>query len=40
MDEVIGLYINNRDKYDYVSNTLKRTYPRGLVFYGGFGKGI
>jgi spore coat polysaccharide biosynthesis protein SpsF len=30
MDEVIGLYINNRDKYDYVSNTLERTYPRGL----------
>ncbi|HBQ25201.1 MAG TPA: acylneuraminate cytidylyltransferase, partial [Syntrophomonas sp.] len=30
MDEVIGLYINNRDNYDYVSNTLERTYPRGL----------
>lgn len=30
MNEVIGLYINNRDKYDYVSNTLERTYPRGL----------
>lgn len=30
MDEVISLYINNRDKYDYVSNTLERTYPRGL----------
>ena len=30
MDEVIGLYINNRAKYDYVSNTLERTYPRGL----------
>jgi len=30
MDEVIALYINNRDKYDYVSNTLERTYPRGL----------
>lgn len=30
MDEVIGLYINNREKYDYVSNTLARTYPRGL----------
>ena len=32
MNEVIGLYINNRDKYDYVSNTLERTYPRGLDF--------
>ncbi len=30
MDEIIGLYINNQDKYDYVSNTLERTYPRGL----------
>lgn len=30
MDEVMGLYINNQDKYDYVSNTLERTYPRGL----------
>lgn len=30
IDELIGLYIDNRDKYDYVSNTLERTYPRGL----------
>ncbi len=30
MDEVISLYINNQGKYDYVSNTLERTYPRGL----------
>jgi len=30
VDEVISLYINNRDKYDYVSNSLQRTYPRGL----------
>jgi len=30
MDEVISLYINNYEKYDYVSNTLERTYPRGL----------
>jgi spore coat polysaccharide biosynthesis protein SpsF len=28
--EVINLYIENQDKYDYVSNTLERTYPRGL----------
>ena len=30
VDQVIGLYIRNHDKYDYVSNTLQRTYPRGL----------
>lgn len=30
IDEVISLFINNRDKYDYVSNTLERTYPQGL----------
>lgn len=30
VDEVIGLYSNSWDKYDYVSNTLERTYPRGL----------
>lgn len=30
VDEVIDYYINNRDKCDYVSNTLERTYPRGL----------
>lgn len=30
MDEVISLYLNNFKRYDYVSNTLKRTYPRGL----------
>jgi len=30
IDEVIGMYIKNREKYDYVSNTLERTYPRGL----------
>lgn len=30
MDEVISIYLNNYNKYDYVSNTLERTYPRGL----------
>lgn len=30
VDKVIGMYIDNRDTYDYVSNALKRTYPRGL----------
>jgi len=27
---VIEFFLNNMDKYDYVSNTLERTYPRGL----------
>ncbi|NLB88285.1 MAG: acylneuraminate cytidylyltransferase [Syntrophomonadaceae bacterium] len=27
---VIKVYLDNRDKYDYVSNTLTRTYPRGM----------
>jgi spore coat polysaccharide biosynthesis protein SpsF len=30
IDKVIGYYLENRDQYDYVSNTLMRTYPRGL----------
>jgi spore coat polysaccharide biosynthesis protein SpsF len=30
IDKVIGCYLENRDQYDYVSNTLMRTYPRGL----------
>jgi spore coat polysaccharide biosynthesis protein SpsF len=30
IDEVIHFYIENTDKYDYVSNCLKRTYPRGM----------
>ncbi len=30
VDKVIKHYKDNRDKYDYVSNTLTRTYPRGL----------
>ncbi|MGJ9459586.1 cytidylyltransferase domain-containing protein [Oceanobacillus sp. CF4.6] len=29
IDSVIGYYKNNNSDYDYVSNTLKRTYPRG-----------
>ena len=29
-EQVIEYYMNNRDKYDYVSNTIERTYPRGL----------
>jgi spore coat polysaccharide biosynthesis protein SpsF len=30
MDRVIKLYKDNRDNYDYVSNTLTRSYPRGM----------
>lgn len=30
VDQVIGFYLDNRDKYDYVSNTLIRSYPRGM----------
>lgn len=29
-NDVIKYYLNNKDKYDYVSNTIERTYPRGL----------
>lgn len=30
VDKVIEHYKDNRDNYDYVSNTLSRTYPRGM----------
>ncbi len=30
VDKVIKYYKNKRDNYDYVSNTLQRTYPRGM----------
>lgn len=30
IDESIQFYLNHRDEYDYVSNFLKRTYPRGM----------
>jgi spore coat polysaccharide biosynthesis protein SpsF len=30
VDLVVKTYRNNEDSFDYVSNTLKRTYPRGL----------
>ncbi|NLX01599.1 MAG: NTP transferase domain-containing protein, partial [Syntrophomonadaceae bacterium] len=30
VDKVIKHYKDNWDKYDYVSNTLTRTYPRGM----------
>lgn len=29
-DDIIKFYLDNYPKYDYVSNTLDRTYPRGL----------
>ena len=28
---IIDFYFKNREKYDYVSNTIDRTYPRGLA---------
>ena len=30
VDQVIEFYLNSFPKYDYVSNSLERTYPRGL----------
>ncbi len=30
VDEVINLYLDNRDKYDYCSNVIPPTYPDGL----------
>jgi spore coat polysaccharide biosynthesis protein SpsF len=30
VDKVVSHYLENKDRYDYVSNTLTRTYPRGL----------
>ena len=29
-EKIIQYYLNNNSKYDYVSNTIDRTYPRGL----------
>lgn len=29
LDYMVNIYIKNKDKYDYVNNTLERTYPRG-----------
>jgi len=30
VDRVISTYLENKENYDYASNTIKRTYPRGL----------
>lgn len=30
VDSIIRYFKDNQDKYDYVSNTLERTYPRGM----------
>jgi spore coat polysaccharide biosynthesis protein SpsF len=30
IDKVIKYYLDNKEKVDYVSNTLERTYPRGM----------
>lgn len=29
-EDIVEFYLDNKDKYDYVSNTIERTYPRGL----------
>lgn len=33
VDSVIGFYLKNADRYDYVSNALKTTYPPGAEVY-------
>lgn len=33
VDAIIGFYLKNKDKYDYVSNSLKTTYPPGFEVY-------
>ncbi|SET07614.1 spore coat polysaccharide biosynthesis protein SpsF [Oceanobacillus limi] len=30
IDKVVNAFLTNKEKYDYASNTLKRTYPRGM----------
>lgn len=30
IDKVVNCYLKQQNKYDYISNTLTRTYPRGL----------
>jgi spore coat polysaccharide biosynthesis protein SpsF len=30
IDQVIGFYLDHIEEYDYVTNCLKRTYPRGM----------
>lgn len=30
VDKVINYYLEHKNEFDYVSNTLKRTYPRGM----------
>jgi len=30
INKVVGHYLENQNQYDYVSNTLTRTYPRGM----------
>lgn len=30
IDKVIGFYLEHRSRYDYISNSLKRSYPRGM----------
>ncbi|PEB51543.1 acylneuraminate cytidylyltransferase [Bacillus pseudomycoides] len=30
IDKIVNCYLKHQNKYDYISNTLTRTYPRGL----------
>jgi len=32
IDSIIGFYLKNKDKYDYVANYLKTTFPAGIGF--------
>ncbi len=33
VDSIIGFYLKNKDKYDYVTNSLSTTYPAGFEVY-------
>lgn len=33
VDSIIGFYLKNKDKYDYVTNSLKTTFPPGFEVY-------
>jgi len=33
IDSILGFYLKNKDKYDYVSNALSTTYPAGFEVY-------
>ncbi len=33
VDSIVGFYLKNKDKYDFVTNSLKTTYPPGFEVY-------